>query len=664
MGDAMDVAMMTQRESLLAGRYQMGQLLGSGGFGAVYLATDERLRRSVAIKVCSTRWLPPHEADEAAHLFQREALTLAQLRHPGLTAIWDYFSHDDSWYLVMEYVPGQTLRDLLRQVHGPLPQAEAIDYARQLCAVLGYLHTRQPPIVFRDLKPANIMVTPDGHLKLIDFGIARLFSPDKAADTAQFGTPGYAPPEQYGGQTEPRSDIYSLGVVLHQMLTGHNPTATPFALPPAHTLNAAIPASIDHLLARATAYHIDDRISSAEEFSRELSMAISQPASMQTAPAPHVPVHATTHQHSGQTARQQLWSPAPRHLPNRPASGQGFGRTLTLIILLALLLGGLGTGAFLLKEQLSAYAEELLRPIVVPPTPSTSEIPQTVVFSAIDDDRAENLYQINTATGTRRQLTNFPLSESASQPSISPDGTLVAFNRESRSINQATQAWNISGSEVWLMSLSGQNMRRVASHYPFARAAAWSPDGHTLAVEVAEANRAWMDHDIVLVDVETGVAQPLVTSPQWEGGPTWSPDGSQIAYQSRPSGMRCMQLFVINVNGNNATPLTDLQGEQCAPRGSGAYWPDWSPDGTRIAFGLKVNELEQLAILHLETGDIEVLATGSEPASFPRWSRDGRHLLFQQGKDADVSLARYDTETQHVARVDTSLRGSHLADWR
>src|SRR3712207_1110289 len=124
----MDYAMTTQPDVLLAGRYRMGHLLGSGGFGAVYLATDERLHRPVAIKVCSTRRLPPHEADEAARLFQSEALTLARLRHPGLTAIWDYFNHDDDWYLVMEYVPGETLRALLRRVDGPLPLAEAIDY--------------------------------------------------------------------------------------------------------------------------------------------------------------------------------------------------------------------------------------------------------------------------------------------------------------------------------------------------------------------------------------------------------------------------------------------------------------------------------------------------------------------------------------------------------
>ena len=207
------MAAMALTDQVITGRYQLGKLLGSGGFGAVYLAEDLRLQRPVAIKVCSTRQLPPEEVDAAARLFEQEALTLARLRHPGLTAVWDYFSQDDDYFLVMEYVPGETLRELLTRSGGCLPVPLSIDYTSQLCDVLRYLHTRPDPIVFRDLKPGNVMVTPAGELKLIDFGIARLFSTDKTSDTTQFGTPGYAPPEQYGGQTEPRSDIYSLSLI-------------------------------------------------------------------------------------------------------------------------------------------------------------------------------------------------------------------------------------------------------------------------------------------------------------------------------------------------------------------------------------------------------------------------------------------------------------------
>ncbi len=260
------VAVMALTDQVITGRYRLGKLLGSGGFGAVYLAEDLRLQRVVAIKICSTRSLPSDETAQAAQLFQSEALTLARLRHPGLTAVWDYFSQDDEWFLVMEYVPGQTLRDVLKQAGGRLPIGQVIDYTRQLCEVLRYLHEQPHPIVFRDLKPGNIMVTPEGELKLIDFGIARLFTPGKVTDTAQFGTPGYAPPEQYGGQTEPRSDIYSLGAVVHQMVTGHNPGASPFALPPARMVDPTLPPEIEMAIVRATALKPADRFPNVNDF--------------------------------------------------------------------------------------------------------------------------------------------------------------------------------------------------------------------------------------------------------------------------------------------------------------------------------------------------------------------------------------------------------------
>ena len=271
-------------DQVITGRYQLGKLLGSGGFGAVYRAEDLRLHRPVAIKVCSTRRLPPDEAAEAARLFEREALTLARLRHPGLTAVWDYFNQDDDWFLVMEYVPGDTLREVLARAGGPLPAPQALNYTSQLCDVLHYLHTQPEPVVFRDLKPGNIMVAPGGALKLIDFGIARLFSPGKAADTAQYATPGYAPPEQYGGQTEPRSDIYSLAAVTHQMLTGHNPATSPFALPPARAVNPALPQKIEAVLLRAMALEPADRFDTVKDFCDALRAATGPAATEATVP--------------------------------------------------------------------------------------------------------------------------------------------------------------------------------------------------------------------------------------------------------------------------------------------------------------------------------------------------------------------------------------------
>src|SRR5581483_4920887 len=166
--------------------------------------------------------------------FKHEAQMLASLQHPNLPHIYDHFSEKGRWYLVMEFIAGETLESYIqRQPEQRLAFAEVLAIGLQLCSVLDYLHTRQPPIIFRDLKPSNIVRTHAAHLYLIDFGIARHFKPGQIRDTIPFGSPGYAAPEQYGKeQTTPQSDIYSLGALLHQMLSGEDPSEKPFRFSP------------------------------------------------------------------------------------------------------------------------------------------------------------------------------------------------------------------------------------------------------------------------------------------------------------------------------------------------------------------------------------------------------------------------------------------------
>ena len=223
-----------QPGSVVRQRYKVHMQIGQGGFGAVYKAEDTDLgQRLVAIKEMSQHSLGPQALADGIEAFKREALMLAGLRHEHLPRIYEHFAEDERWYLVMDYIEGETLDERLAKARdGSLPQVMALKIALQLCAVLNYLHTRKPPIIFRDLKPANIILTPEGNLFLIDFGIARHFKPGQAKDTIAFGSPGYAAPEQYGkAQTTPRADIYSLGSILHQMLSGNDPSLAPFRFP-------------------------------------------------------------------------------------------------------------------------------------------------------------------------------------------------------------------------------------------------------------------------------------------------------------------------------------------------------------------------------------------------------------------------------------------------
>lgn len=226
----------TSDPAILHQRYHLLHQLGAGGFGSVYQAEDIQLgKRLVAVKEMSTRTqMSAQEYAEAEEAFKKEALLLADLMHPNLPRIYDHFSEAGRWYLVMDYIDGVTLEEYLAQMpRHSVPLSEALDMGLQICDVLDYLHTRQPPIIFRDLKPLNIMRNASGHLYLIDFGIARHFKPGQTRDTVAFGSPGYAAPEQYGKtQTTPRSDIYSLGAVLHQMLSGVDPSLSPFRFAP------------------------------------------------------------------------------------------------------------------------------------------------------------------------------------------------------------------------------------------------------------------------------------------------------------------------------------------------------------------------------------------------------------------------------------------------
>ena len=221
--------------SLLAGRYRILAKVGEGGFGVVYKARDiQRRHRLVAIKQIDMGALSPRQVIEVTDSYNREVSMLSRLSHRNLPRIYDHFTDPTHWYVVMQYIEGETLEGYLKRAKGghlPLKQVRAIGV--QLSKVLYYLHAQTPSIIFRDVKPANIMRTRRGRLYLIDFGIARHFNPDKKRDTGPLGSPGYAAPEQYGrAQSTAQTDIYGLGVTLQTLLTGKEPLDDEPATPP------------------------------------------------------------------------------------------------------------------------------------------------------------------------------------------------------------------------------------------------------------------------------------------------------------------------------------------------------------------------------------------------------------------------------------------------
>lgn len=206
--------------SVLENRYRIVKLVGRGGFGAVYRAWDLRLNAPCALKESFD------SSVEAQRQFQREALVLANLRHPNLPRVVDFFSVDDQGqYLIMDFIEGEDLETMVYQRGGPLPEQAVLDWIGQICSALSYLHRQNPPIIHRDVKPANIKITPDNQAMLVDFGAFKAYdSHTKTTMGARAVSPGYAPFEQYGaGTTDARTDVYAMGATLYTILTGQEP---------------------------------------------------------------------------------------------------------------------------------------------------------------------------------------------------------------------------------------------------------------------------------------------------------------------------------------------------------------------------------------------------------------------------------------------------------
>ena len=237
---------------------------------AVYQANDTRRGTLVAIKEMSLSTVPINERAQAIQNFLAEARILSRLNHPNLPTFTDFFTEGARHFLVMEYIDGSTLEEQLDRNKGPFTEPRVLGWARQLCDVLEYLHNQQPTVIFRDMKPGNVMLTPSGRIKLIDFGIARLFRHSGSQDTQLLGTPGFAPPEQYGSaQTDERTDIYSLAMTLFQLLT-LSISENGFGLTNVHARFPHISPPVARALEKATSLRPEDRYESIVVFRRAL----------------------------------------------------------------------------------------------------------------------------------------------------------------------------------------------------------------------------------------------------------------------------------------------------------------------------------------------------------------------------------------------------------
>ncbi len=321
---------------LQSGRYVVEKVLGQGGMGAAVLARDTRVsNKRVVIKELLSDEADPVQRQEDVRNFEREVDTLANLDHPLIPTVTDSFQEGSRYYMVQEYAPGENLEDYMERTNKPMPEKEALTYISQVLDILEYLGEQKPPIVHRDIKPANIIISArDKRARLVDFGIARADEARNAKrkQTSALGTPGYAPPEQYQGNADVRSDLYALAATLHHLVTNRDPrNFPPFSYPRASSINHQVSPELDRLLEHALAIDIKQRYQNAASMKQEIDAILQQrfhsagdTSSYLLNPSRPTPIPPVSPIPAGPSSQGHGPSPRPqpvRSYPNAQSSG-------------------------------------------------------------------------------------------------------------------------------------------------------------------------------------------------------------------------------------------------------------------------------------------------------------------------------------------------------
>ncbi|MES1243808.1 MAG: protein kinase [Acidobacteriota bacterium] len=580
------------------GPYRIGEVLGGGGMGIVYRGEDTRLGRSVALK-----FLPPELTRDPVSKarFLQEARTASALEHPNVCTIYDVGETEEhQLYLAMPCYDGETLRRKIER--GPLPVAEAVDCALQTARGLAKAHRQG--IVHRDVKPANLMVTGDGVVKILDFGIAKLAGEAGLTRTgASVGTPAYMAPEQiHGREVDGRTDLWALGVVLYEMLAGRRPFAGDHEAmlrqsilgddpEPLTRLRPEVPAELDRVVRRLIAREPDARYPGADELVADLRpLAGLSTTSMPTTSVPVVPI-------------------SRRALPLWVAGVLVFAALAALGGYLLRSREGGGRGA-----AVQATFTRLTEQDGSETFPSLSPDGHYFVYVKAVGGQTDVFLQ-RVGGGNPIDLTpNTPWDDT--QPAFSPDGQRIAFRSER------------DGGGIFLMGATGESVRRLADvgYNP-----AWSPDGKEIAVATESvATSPWIrtsQSRLFRIDAETGARRPVLEADAVQ--PSWSPNGRRIAYWGAVPGVATRAVWTVAVSsGSGADPVR-------VTSDSALNWnPVWSPDGRYLYYVSDRGGSMNLWRVRIDedsgrvSGEPEPVTTPAPWSSLPSLSRDGRQIVY------------------------------------
>lgn len=554
-------------------RYRILSILGQGGMGAVYHALDLNLGVNIALK--ENLYL----SDEFARQFKREAAILATLKHPNLPRVSDHFEiKGQGQYLVMDYMDGEDLRVRMDRV-GVLSDSEAVTIGAAICDAMDYLHTRQPAIIHRDIKPGNIRIAADGHISLVDFGLAKLDMGDQETSTgARAMTPGYSPPEQYGqARTDPRSDVYSLGATLYSALCGCPPEdslsrATGYAhLTSIRKHNPNVSKKLAAVIDHALDIHPEKRYQTALEMKKALMESIGE-KSTDSRVFIVVPPPLNT-----QDAVDPSSRPIPNSKPIRSSQGNKLRRSLltflkaVIIILLVIAIAGSAT-IYILNYQKSRFIQ----------VPSVTAAARTTLEAISSGNQSTPLPDPTNRPKTATSIAKTPTSTAKT------NGNPAIINELPATISPPViETQQVTGEiafvsmrtgipQIWLMDAQGESLRQIT-------------------------------------DLKAGACQP-----------DWSHDGKKLVFISPCYKWEHIypkaNLFIMDADGSNVTELTVGYG--------GNYDPRWSPDNKMIAFTKNISGSTQVQIYNLEDGTISAASDDKYPSKQPAWSHDGKYLAY------------------------------------
>ena len=633
------------QNTLLKQRYHILNILGTGGFGAVYKAEDRQFgNRLVAIKEMSRGGLSVHELAQATEAFKREAMLLARLKHPSLPSIYDHFTEAGRWYLVMDYIEGETLDDhLLRARGGRLPVEEVLHIGIQLCEVLGYLHNCHPPIIFRDLKPANVIITPYRHIYLIDFGLARLLDPQqlRSPNSTPFGSPGYAAPEQYDNpHITIRADIYSLGATLHQLLTGTNPSLQPFQFAPLEFSPESNLAGLGMLIMRMLETNPLRRPDSMAMVWRELQRITSQVLGTSKnllRSSPFTPPATTTRVIAQHTPPYHASGPLPaRNFPAQDASRTGPLPPIR------------GMAAISSSNNLKLPAGTVFC-IFKGHTGAVRDLSWSPDGSHVASASADKTVRVwNASTGVLL-LAHTDAQKETLAVAWSPEGARIAsgYNAEKQE-RGAMQVWSMPSGKL-LFATTPHTSFWTAQSDISANTLAWSPDGTRLAAGTGERKvEVWDTRSWKIIATYKGHTGPVLAV-------AWSPDGRQIASTSSDDAVHIWEAMSgknINIFYKHASVVSSLA---------------WSPNGQRIASAshdrtVQVwNALTGTTLLTYNKHEDRVHAVSWSPDGLRIVSggRDGKAQVWDAGKG--TQLFTYGNHTGSINALKWSLDSKMVA---